>query len=100
MQINTVRVQELARASRFFRDKGNFMAMADMLERIAKEVGNVHTNRREVTGKGGGAIKYEDVGDMTDEMLDDEIERLWAKREAARLGNIIEVTPTTTSKPH
>ena len=100
MQINTVRVQELARASRFFRDKGNFMTMADMLERIAKEVGNVHTNRREVTGKGGGAIKYEDVGNMTDEMLDDEIERLWAKREAARLGNIIEVTPTTTSKPH
>ena len=100
LAFKTVRIKVLSEAAMAFKANGNFMTMADMLERIAKEVGNVHTNRREVTGKGGGAIKYEDVGNMTDEMLDDEIERLWAKREAARLGNIIEVTPTTTSKPH
>lgn len=61
-----VRIQKLALASREFEQKKNFMAMADMLERIAKECGNVHTNRREVTGKGGGAIQYEDVSEMSD----------------------------------
>ena len=95
-----VRVQDLAKAARKFKQQKNYIAMAKMLEQIAKEVGNVHSNRHEFTGKDGGAIKFEDVGDMTDEMLESEIDRLWAKREAAKLGKIIEVTPTTTSKPH
>ena len=51
--------------------------MADMLERISKEMGNVHTNRREFTGKNRGPIQFEDVKAMTDEQIDAELERLW-----------------------
>ena len=72
-----VRIHELAKASRTFKKKGNYMAMADMFERIAKEVGNVHTNRREFTGKDRGPIKVEAVADITDEQIDSELERLW-----------------------
>ena len=35
-----VRIHELAKASRKFKKSGNYMAMADMFERIAKESGN------------------------------------------------------------
>jgi hypothetical protein len=52
------------------------MAMADMLERIAKEVGNVHTNRRELTGRDRGPIKYSEVDDMTDDEIDRELRQL------------------------
>ena len=72
-----VRIHELAKASRKFKKNGNYMAMADMFERIAKEVGSVHTNRREFTGKDRGPIKVEAVHDMTDEQIDAELERLW-----------------------
>ncbi len=74
-----VRIHELAKASRTFKKKGNYMAMADMFERIAKESGNVHTNRREFTGKERGPIQYENVSDMTDEQIDAELTRLWDK---------------------
>lgn len=53
----TVRVRHLGHAARAYREKGNYISMADMLERIAKEVGNVHSNRREVTGKDGAPLK-------------------------------------------
>ncbi len=72
-----VRIHELAKASRKFKKSGNYMAMADMFERIAKESGNVHTNRREFTGKDQGPIKVESVANMTDEQIDAELERLW-----------------------
>ena len=68
-----VRIKKLARASDAFERQKNYMAMARMLEQIAKEVGNVHTNRHEFTGKDGGAIKFQDVGDMTDEQIADEL---------------------------
>jgi len=68
-----VRIKELSEAADAYKKKGNYMAMADMLERIAKEIGNVHTNRREVTGKNGGAIKHEDVSGMTDEAIKSEL---------------------------
>jgi len=74
-----VRIKKLARASDAFESRGNYVAMAAMLERIAKEMGNVHTNRREFTGKNQGPIKIEAVHDMTDEQIDTELERLWAK---------------------
>ena len=74
-----VRIHELAKASRTFKKKGNYMAMADMFERIAKEVGNVHTNRREFTGKDRGPIKVAAVSEMTDEQIDAELTRLWDK---------------------
>ena len=71
-----VRVQELARASRIFKKQRNYMAMANMLERIAKEMGNVYSNRREFTGKDRGPIEYQDVSEMTDEQIEDELRSL------------------------
>ncbi len=71
-----VRVQELARASRTFKKRGNLVGMAAMLEKIAREVGNAYTNRHEVTGKGAGPIQFEDVSTMTDDEIDNELRRL------------------------
>lgn len=68
-----VRIKKLARAADAFEKSKNYMAMARMLEQIAKEVGNVHTNKHEFTGKDGGAIKFQDVGDMTEEQIDAEL---------------------------
>ena len=68
-----VRVQELAIAARHFKARGNYIAMANMLERIAKEMGNVYSNRREFTGKDGGPIRYQDISDMTDEQIHAEL---------------------------
>ena len=70
------RIQQLARASRIFKQNKNYLAMANMLERIAKEMGNVHTNRHEFTGKGGGPIKFAEVDDMTDDQIDAELKRI------------------------
>ena len=64
-----VRIKELARAANTFKQQKNYLAMARILEQIAKEVGNVHTNRHEFTGKGGGPIQYQAVDDMTDEQI-------------------------------
>ena len=47
--------------------------MANMLERIAKEMGNAYSNRREFTGKDRGPIQYQDAETMTDEQIRDEI---------------------------
>lgn len=85
----SVRIQELAKASRVFKQRGNYIAQANLLEKIAREVGNVHSNRHEITGKDGGAIKFADVSEMTNEMLESEIDRLWAKAQG------IEVTTPT-----
>ena len=75
----SVRIQELARASRIFKKRGNFMAMAAILERIAKEVGGAFTNRREVTGKDRGPIKYSEIATMTDEQIDLELKQIFAQ---------------------
>ncbi len=74
-----VRVQELAIAARHFKARGNYIAMANMLERIAKEMGNVHTNRREFTGKDRGPIKYQDIDSMTDEQINQELKQIFAQ---------------------
>lgn len=80
-----VRVRHLATAARAFKSRSNYVGMADMLERIAKEVGNVHTNRREFTGKDGKPIEHRDVTDYSDEQLDaalnDLLRRLRVKAE-------------------
>jgi len=68
-----VRVDHLARASRTYRSNEDFANMADMFERIAKEMGNVHSNRREFTGKGGGPIKLQEIDLMTEEQIDAEL---------------------------
>lgn len=49
----SVRVRMLARAARRAEAKGNAVLMASHLEQIAKEVGGLYTNRRELTGKDG-----------------------------------------------
>ena len=77
-----LRIKKLARASDAFEASKNYLAMARMLEQIAKEVGNVHTNRREFTGKDGGAIKYQDVETMTDEQIDQELKQIFGIKDA------------------
>lgn len=78
-----VRLARLERAAVYFESKRNYIAMADMTERQAKEMGNMHTNRREHTGKDGGAIKMQEVREMTDEELDREILSLLKQAQAA-----------------
>ena len=73
----SVRIQELAKASRAFKKSKNYMAMARMLEQIAKEVGNVHTNRTELTGSDRGPIKYQNIDDMTDDEIDAELRQIF-----------------------
>ena len=87
-----VRVRELARASRRFKRSGNYVAMADMFERIAKEMGNVHTNRREFTGKDRGPVQFEDVSMMTDEQIAAELDELLRRKDPAS------VHPASTQK--
>lgn len=74
-----VRIKKLARASDAFEKSKNYLAMARMLEQIAKECGGAFTNRREITGKGRGPIEYKDVETMTDEQLDLELKQLLAQ---------------------
>lgn len=72
----SVRIKELAHAANLFKKQKNYMGMARILEQIAKEVGNVHTNRHEFTGKNGGPIQYQDTSDMTDEQIIRELAEL------------------------
>lgn len=67
-----VRVRLLAHAAQAFERKGNYVAMADMLERIAKEMGNVHTNRRELSGRDGRPIGI-DYSEWSDEQINQRI---------------------------
>lgn len=70
-----VRIRKLARTARALEARGNYLGMADMLERIAKELGNVHSNRRELTGRDGEPLQLE-VCSLTDAQLDERIARL------------------------
>ncbi len=70
-----LRIKKLARASDAFEKSKNYLAMARMLEQIAKEVGNVH--RREFTGKDRGPIEYQDVETMTDEQISAELRQIF-----------------------
>ena len=70
-----VRVRHLAVASRRLREARDWDGMADMFEHIAKELGNVHSNRRELTGKAGGAIKIQEIDMMTEDAVDEELRK-------------------------
>ncbi len=76
-----VRIQELARASRIFKKRANYLAMANMLEKIARETGDSFTNRNrhELTGRDRGPIEYQDVKTMTDEQISQELDEILAK---------------------
>lgn len=63
----TVRLREMQKAYAAHKGRGNWIAACQVLEQVAKEVGDSFTNRREVTGKEGGPITF---SDMTDEQLD------------------------------
>jgi hypothetical protein len=75
-----VRIRMLAEGARKAKDKGNHAMMAQLLEQIAKETGEVFTNKRELTGKGGGPIQF---ADLTDEQLDRRLVELMAGAGAA-----------------
>ena len=68
-----VRIRKLARAADTFEQHGNYVAMASMLEKVAKELGNAYTNRFEHTGKSGGPIQYQPVDTMSEEQVDEEL---------------------------
>lgn len=69
----SVRIKKLALAAKAFEKQKNYLGMSRILEQIAKEVGNVHTNRMELTGKDRGPIRYAEVSDMTDEQIEAEL---------------------------
>jgi hypothetical protein len=69
----SVRIRELSKAARALKARGNYIGMADMLERVAKELGDVHTNRRELTGKGGGPIAF---NELSNDQLDARLAKL------------------------
>lgn len=58
-----VRVKYLAKAADAFKARENYIAMAKMLEQVAKEMGNVYSNRREFTGRAGGPIRVEELSE-------------------------------------
>jgi len=68
-----VRVRNLASWSRTLERKASYMAAAELYEHIAKELGNVHTNRREHSGPGGKPFQVQDVSEMTPEQVNDEL---------------------------
>ena len=71
-----VRVRKMAEAARRAEERGNDVGMVNFLVELSKELGNVHTNRREHTGKDGGPIQSEDVSQMSDEQLNALYKRL------------------------
>lgn len=64
-----VRLRRLDRMAQKAEAKGNIVLAASLYEQAAKEVGNVHSNRRDLTGKEGNPLKLV-PSDMTDEQLD------------------------------
>lgn len=83
------RVLKLAKAADYYENAGNYMAMASMLEKVAKEIGNAYTNRFEHTGKKGGPIKYRPVAEMTNDDLRDELLRNGIDPDSIRPGTNI-----------
>lgn len=90
-----VRLQELSRAAAEFKERKNYMGMARMLEQIAKECGGAQ--RIELTGRDGGAVKFQAVDDMTDEQVTSEILRILELPEGTDINGIdLYPAPKTT----
>lgn len=72
-----VRIRMLANSARALKARGNHLGAAEMLERIAKELGNVHSNRRELTGADGKPIAMDvEYKDLSIEQIDAQLLRL------------------------
>ena len=54
-----VRLRALQRMSEKAETQGNMVLASSLLEQAAKEVGDSYTNRRELTGKGGGPVEVD-----------------------------------------
>lgn len=70
-----VRLRALQRMAEKAETQGNMALSAQLLEQAAKEQGNAFTNRREITGRNGGALQTEvtqklDASNFTDEELE------------------------------
>jgi hypothetical protein len=61
IQHRAVRLEALDDMMRKAKRAKNFLLAAQLIEQAAKEVGDVYTNRREMTGKDGGPIQHENV---------------------------------------
>lgn len=70
-----VRVRMLSLAAREYQNKNNYNGMSKMLEQIAKEAGNMYTNRVELTGANGGPVE---INSMSDDQLNEELVSLIA----------------------
>lgn len=64
----TVRLREMQKAFLAHKGRGNWVGALQVLEQVAKEVGEAFTNQRQITGKDGGPLQVEH-SDMTDEQL-------------------------------
>jgi hypothetical protein len=78
-----VRVRDLAVMARHYKAIGNYPAMAAAYAQIAKEMGGAYTNRRELTGKDGKPVQFEDVTQIPTDQLKDEIRVLLGQKPAA-----------------
>jgi hypothetical protein len=64
-----VRVRRLDRMALKAEESGNFPLAKELLETVAKEVGGAFTNRRELTGAGGGPIQAKVDGVLSAEEM-------------------------------
>lgn len=60
----TVRLRALQRMAEKAETQGNMVLASSLLEQAAKEMGGMFTNRREVTGKDGGALEVKGLADF------------------------------------
>lgn len=70
-----VRIAQLSAMTREARNVGNLVLAASLLEQIAKEMGNVYTNRRELSGRDGKPMEFK-FGHLTDAELDNRIDAM------------------------
>jgi hypothetical protein len=70
ISFRSYRLRKIERMAAKAESLGNMPLAAAMLEQAAKEVGGAFTNRRELSGPGGGPIKTETAPSLTDEELE------------------------------
>jgi len=69
------RLRVLQRQLQKAEQAGNQAMVAQLLEQAAKESGGAFTNRREITGKGGGPIQQQ-TSNVTPEQLDEAVRKV------------------------